>query len=229
MIKRPLAAAALGAALVLAGLVLLRPQPYEDYGEIQGKTLTVTGKVYKKETTVNWKGEEIPVLYVKLETAGGPDRAGRKADIGPPGENVICYLKSGQKEPEIGSRAALTGKAAVFERASNPGQFDAYSYYQISGISYRLNQAIVLAKSEKYSKLGEAGYRLRLFLSKKLKQCLPKEEASLMQTMLLGEKSGMDRGLKGLYQRNERYRNHRSITPRHCLRSHGNHAGNGTV
>ena len=209
MIKRPLAAAALGAALVLAGLVLLRPQPYEDYGEIQGKTLTVTGRVYKKETAVNWKGEETPVLYVKLETAGaigktasGPDRSGRKADTGPPGEHVICYLKSGQKEPEIGSWAALTGKAAVFERASNPGQFDAYSYYQISGISYRLNQAIVLAKSEKYNKLGEAGYRLRLFLSQKLKQCLPKEEASLMQTMLLGEKSGMDRELKALYQRN---------------------------
>ncbi len=122
MIKRPLAAAALGAALVLAGLVLLRPQPYEDYGEIQGKTLTVTGRVYKKETAVNWKGEETPVLYVKLETAGaigktasGPDRSGRKADTGPPGEHVICYLKSGQKEPEIGSWAALTGKAAVFE------------------------------------------------------------------------------------------------------------------
>ena len=49
MIKRPLAAAALGAALVLAGLVLLRPQPYEDYGEIQGKTLTVKGNCRQLE------------------------------------------------------------------------------------------------------------------------------------------------------------------------------------
>lgn len=209
MMKRPLAAAAFGAALALFGLVLLRPRPYEDYGELQGKTLTVTGTVYKKETAVNWKGEEAPVLYVKAENdsgqgqyAGGADTAGGSTGSGPPGENIICYLKPGQKGPEIGSRAALKGKVSVFERASNPGQFDAYSYYQISGISYRLNQAIVLAKSEKYSRLGEAGCRLRSFLSRKLSQSLPEEEACVMQTMLLGEKGSMDKELKALYQRN---------------------------
>lgn len=209
MVKRPLASAALGAALVLFGLVLVRPKPYEDYGGLQGKTLTVTGKVYKKETAVNWKGEETPVLYirsesgrVKGEAGGGRDTAGRKADGGPPGENVICYLKPGQNGPETGSRAQVTGKVSVFERASNPGQFDAYSYYQISGISYRLNQAIVLAKSEEYSKLGETAFRIRSFFSQKLGQGLNEQEASVMRTMMLGEKSGMDKELKALYQRN---------------------------
>ncbi|MDE6202783.1 MAG: ComEC/Rec2 family competence protein, partial [Lachnospiraceae bacterium] len=199
MVKRPLAAAAFGAALVLFGLVLLRPHSYEDYGGLQGKTLTVTGKVYKKETAVNWKGEETPVLYIKSEQYRGKGQDA--GDSGPPGGNIICYLKPGQSGPEIGSRTELKGKVSVFERASNPGQFDAYSYYQISGISYRLNQAIVLAKSAEYSKLGESGYRLRSFLSKKLRQSLPEEEASVMQTMLLGEKSSLDKELKALYLR----------------------------
>lgn len=191
MKKRPLAFACLVAAALLFLLVRLRPVPEEDYGAFQGKTVAVTGRVYAKETAARAQGT-VQVLYLKRE----------KEDTGPPGERVICYLNSGEKEPELGSIVRVKGKLSVFEKASNPGQFDARSYYQILKISYRLNQAEISHKTVSYHRISEKLYQLKGFLSKKLSEALPEEEAALMQTMLLGEKSGMDRELKELYQRN---------------------------
>lgn len=199
MRKRPLGFGALAAVVLLFLLMVVRDYPYRDYEKFQGKAVTITGKIYKKETVSRLKGRVL-VLYLKLLDGNGSE--GTEIAVGPPGKNAICYLKSGQDEPEMGSTVKVKGKFSGFERASNPGQFDAYSYYRISGISYRLNQAIILAKSTKYNKIKETGYGLRGFLSDKLSESLPEQEASVMQTMLLGEKSGMNRELKALYQRN---------------------------
>lgn len=198
MKKRPLAFACLAAAALLFLLVFLRPVPEEDYGAFQGKTVAVTGRVYAKETAVRAQGA-VQVLYLKQEKGTA---ALAEEDTGPPGERVICYLNSGEKEPELGSIVRVKGKLSVFEKASNPGQFDARSYYQILKISYRLNQAEISYKTTSCHVFSEKLYQLKRFLSGKLSNALPEEEAALMQTMLLGEKSGMDRELKELYQRN---------------------------
>lgn len=199
MAKRPLGFVCLILSLVLYFIVSIKPAPYQNFDALEGKMITVEGSVYKKETSGQTK-EPVTVLYLKLFSQEGGEqwenpsafRTGR----------VICYLKSGQIEPEMGSTVRLTGKFAGFERASNPGQFDAYSYYQILGISYRLNQAVISAKSQNYNILTQKAYQVRRFLSMKLSENLPKQEAAMMQTMLLGEKSGMDKELKALYQRN---------------------------
>lgn len=198
--KRPLGLLCLAVTALLAVLVYVKPVPYMDYGGFGKETVTITGRVYKKELSRQKAGDTL-VLYLKRIS---PDEgsAGQRADTGPPGKRVICYLKADEKEPETGSIVQLSGKPAYFERASNPGQFDTYSYYQISGISYRLNQAKVLAKTIKYDRLMEGLYRLRRALCAVLEENLPQKEASVMQTMLLGEKEGLDKELKALYQRN---------------------------
>lgn len=197
--KRPLFTVCLAVSVFLYLYVWLGGTTYEDYSEFQGKTVTVTGKVYKKETVLQADGA-VPVLYLDLQKT---DDAGQhKEDTDPIGKKVICYLKAGQPEAEMGSCVQLQGRLSCFEIASNPGQFDAYSYYQISGISYRINQAEIKAKTTKYNKLTQGLYRLRVFFSKKIEESLPEKEASVMQTMLLGEKGSMDKELKALYQRN---------------------------
>ncbi len=198
--RRPLGVCCLAVTAFLFVLVHIKPVPFTDYSVFQKKNVTVMGRVYRKEIREQ-KAKESLVLYLKLFSPGKDD-AVQAADTGPPGERVICYLRAGEQEPEIGSVVQLKGKMACFERASNPGQFDAYSYYQISGISYRLNQAIVLAKTTKYNGFMEGVYRLRRLLSHVLEENLPEKEASVMQTILLGEKEGLDRDLKALYQRN---------------------------
>lgn len=218
MRKRPLGWSCLGVMAVLFFLVRIRPAPFEDYGAYQGKTVAVTGRVYAKETAQREQGP-VQVVYLKLSGYDAQDRSERVAGegvdgartsprdesgicCGPPGEKALCYLAAGQKEPELGSVVRIKGKLSVFEKATNQGQFDARSYYQILGISYRLSQAEISSKTGKYHIVSENLYQLRRFLSEKLSQALPQREASVMQTMLLGEKSGMDQELKALYQRN---------------------------
>lgn len=197
MIKRPLGLGCLAVVLLLCIYVNLVDAPYIDYSAYQGKKVTVTGKVYKKETVMQTKGPA-SVLYLDLKDSTD----GREENTGPPGEKVICYLKADQPDAQIGSWVRLEGKLSCFERASNPGQFDAYSYYQISGISYRINQAEIKAKTTTYNKFTNAMYKLRVFFAEKIKEGFDVETASLMQTILLGEKGSLDKDLKALYQRN---------------------------
>lgn len=199
MIKRPLGMTCLAVAVLLYLHIRLGGMSYTDYSEYQGEVITVTGKVYKKETAIQTSGMAA-VLYLDLDN---PDSTlQRKEKTGPIGRKVICYLRADQPEVEMGSHVQLQGKLACFERASNPGQFDAYSYYQTSEISYRLNQAEIKAKTIEYNKLTQGLYKLRVFFSEKLRKGLPEKEASIMQAMLLGEKYSMDKDLKALYQKN---------------------------
>lgn len=199
MAKRPLGFVCLMLSAVLYFIVSIKPASYQNFDAFEGEMITVEGRVYKKETAGQAK-KPVTVLYLKLfSQEGGEER--EKIPASRTGK-VICYLKSGQPEPEMGSVVQLRGKLSCFERASNPGQFDAYSYYQILGISYRLNQAVISAKSQNYNIFTQKAYQFRRFLSMKLSENLPKQEAAMMQTMLLGEKGSMDKELKALYQRN---------------------------
>lgn len=212
MKKRPLGFACLAVAALLFLLIRFRPAPAEDYEEFQGKAVAFTGRVYAKETAARER-QTLQVLYLKREKkeaafSGGSlgekvlAEAAPAEDTGPPGERIICYLSPGEPEPELGSIVRVKGKLSAFEKASNPGQFDARSYYQILKISYRLNQAKISEKTADYRVLSEKLYQLKKFLSGILSEALPAEEASVMQTMLLGEKGNLDQELKELYQRN---------------------------
>ncbi|MDD6492429.1 MAG: DNA internalization-related competence protein ComEC/Rec2 [Firmicutes bacterium] len=192
MRKRPLGFWCLVVTVLLYLFVRERPIPYTNDSAWQGKSLTVTGKVYRKETVIQRTGP-VSVLYLELIQE---NRTGYHDG------KIICYLKAGQTEPEMGSCVKLCGKPKLFERASNPGQFDLYSFYQISGISYRLNQAEILAKTTEYNHFTEMLYQARCFLAKKLESSLPEKEAAIMCAILLGTKSGMDREIKMLYQQN---------------------------
>lgn len=187
MSKRPLSMACLAMILMIfLGIKLAGTSP--SYAEEQeGEYVTVTGKVYQKETT---KKEGVTRLTVYLSFKD----TNRK-------QNVICYLLPGQRLPELGSVITVKGRRINFEKPSNPGQFDAKSYYQILKISYRLNQTQIITKSKSYHKVKELLYQLKQKWNKILEDRLPEEEASVMKAMLLGEKGSLDRELKGLYQR----------------------------
>ena len=117
-------------------------------------------------------------------------------------ENILCYLREGVPEPEIGSLVILKGTLKNFQQPTNPGQFNAPFYYQILRISFRLNQAEIQVKSDKFYKISEGLYQLRRKAGSKMDALLPEQEASVMKTMLLGEKGILDEEIKGLYQRN---------------------------
>lgn len=109
------------------------------------KECTLTGRVYDKEWVTG--EEEKKIVYLEIMEA---DNASGMEDA--EGKKVLCYLKQGQELPKIGSYIKVTGKIRNFRKASNPGQFDARSYYHISGIAFQVNQVIIQQKSEQYQK-----------------------------------------------------------------------------
>lgn len=187
MSKRPLSMVCLAMILMIfLGLKLAGTSPsYEE--EQEGEYVTVTGKVYQKETTEK-EGVVRFAVYLSFKDTK------RK-------QHVICYLKTGQELPRLGSMITVKGRRKNFERPSNPGQFDAKSYYQILKLSYRLNQTQIISESESYHEVKEFLYQLKQKWGRILEDSLPEQEASVMKAMLLGEKGSLDREIKGLYQR----------------------------
>ncbi len=164
----------------------------------EGETALVTGKVYQKEET-GGNNTKQTILYLKLYSVSV---AGEQFSFSPGKEQAICYLKAGIKEPEIGSIVSVKGRLKYFQKATNPGQFDAESYYRILKISFQLNQTEIQQKSVDYNRFGENLYRFKKKCANILDSVLPPKEASLMKTILLGEKRAPDAEVKALYQRN---------------------------
>ena len=115
MRKRPLASACLLIVLFFYFAVSLLPFSPGDQYEGEKRKVKVTGKVYQKEVRQQ-AGQAVRVLYLKNLSGDSP-----------PGKGALCYLKSGQAEPEMGSIVTVEGSYKEFETASNPGQFDSYT------------------------------------------------------------------------------------------------------
>lgn len=168
--------------------------------EREGEKITVVGEVYRKEYTLKAEKEQ-KVLYLHLVSVEDPLYLADTDDkliL----QNIICYLKPDQELPEIGSTVRVKGKLKNFERPSNPGQFNAESYYHILKISFQLNQTEIQAKSDTYSHFRERLYEMKEYFSRILDSSLSERESSIMKTMLLGEKGAADREIRALYQRN---------------------------
>ena len=103
---------------------------------------------------------------------------------------------------KIGQQIILEGTFSHFATATNPGEFDAQRYYAAKGIGGRVRKSQILTVGEKYSFLKEKLYGFRQVLHDRLAEVFPAKEASVMQTLLLGEKEELDAEVKALYQKN---------------------------
>lgn len=103
---------------------------------------------------------------------------------------------------KIGQQIILEGTFSHFATATNPGEFDVQRYYAAKGIGGRVRQSQILAVGETYSFLREKLYGFRQVLHDRLAEVFPAKEASVMQTLLLGEKEELDAEVKALYQKN---------------------------
>lgn len=121
--------------------------------------------------------------------------------INPTIQNIICYSKE-DLNLKIGSTVLFKGRLSFFESATNPGQFDAKSYYEILGYQARLYQPEIVAKGSEYDKLAQKLFEYRKQSEDFLYHNMKKENASVLAAMLLGNKSNMNPEVKSLYQRN---------------------------
>lgn len=116
---------------------------------------------------------------------------------------ITAGAVTGEEESlKIGQQIILEGTFSHFATATNPGEFDVQRYYAAKGIGGRVRKSQILAVGEKYSFLKEKLYGFRQVLHDRLAEVFPAKEASVMQTLLLGEKEELDAEVKALYQKN---------------------------
>lgn len=185
MTKRPL----LLAFLLAAFLILMlgeRGLPASRQPELSdGKTVTLTGIV--EEIAEKENSRQIRLSHIHLSSDLSYQR------------QVLVY-ENQQTTLKIGYKVKAAGSYAPLEEASNPGQFDQKAYYEARGIGMVLKKAKLTVIEAKENIFFQKLYELRSFWAQNLEKITGKEEAALLKAMLLGEKSGLKKEQKELYQ-----------------------------
>lgn len=192
--RRPVCLIGLAFVVVIRFYLYLYPLPGPDPGLTDKSMVTLTGQVEKKEYRISVSDDEqkILIIYLKNVQVLNP-----QLQI----SGVICYVQ-GKDEPNMGSYVRVQGKLRTFAQATNPGEFDAGSYYQILDIQARIQNAVILEETPSYDKFRENLYRIRCYFSSLIDICFEEKDASVMKAILLGEKGGLDEDIKMLYQLN---------------------------
>ena len=185
MTKRPLLWAFLLVAFLIGAAgargILAPPSPALSAGE----TVTLTGTV--EEITEKENSRQLRLSHIYLSSDLSYQR------------QVLVY-ENQQTELKIGYWVKVTGSYAPLEEAANPGQFDQKAYYEARGIGMVLKKAKLMIIEAKENFFFQKLYELRSFWARTLETITGKEEAGLLQAMLLGEKSGLKKEQKELYQ-----------------------------
>ncbi|MCH5268851.1 MAG: ComEC/Rec2 family competence protein [Lachnospiraceae bacterium] len=164
--------------------------PYDDLLQNGPVSASVRGTFYRAETT-----DASHRIYLK------------QADLFVDGEKPVrfsVFLIYLDRLPHIfpGNILQINGTLSEFQRASNPGQFDARAYYREQGIYYQLFGEETHIISNQKIKFHTAISRLQNRLSYVIDKGLPEKQAGVMKAVLLGQKSEMNRDIKTLYQQN---------------------------
>lgn len=107
--------------------------------------------------------------------------------------------------PRIGEMAYIRGECSHFQQATNPGQFDLKAYYRSQGILvsvFAWEMEWGKDGGENYSPYLDALYRFRRFCSRIFAAICEEGDAGIFRAAILGEKDGMEREIKDLYQKN---------------------------
>lgn len=218
--RRPLFALCL-CLVSLAALGTIRGGPEKGRGAgafssvTEGELLRVTGYVYQKEAQkIYLKDVSVQDSAANLQQKFSANQK-YKTDL-----KLVCQWKDKDISKDdlrnipLGCRVLVEGSFRHFSRASNPGEFDREQYGRILGIEGSLTDASLLAREvcstdgpghlfcRGCSPVQEGLQRLKEYWKQRLYCILPEKEASVMSTMLLGDKADLDRDIKRLYKNN---------------------------
>lgn len=98
----------------------------------------------------------------------------------------------------LGQRVVLTGYLSTLDTARNPGGFNEWQFLRSRGIEYRL----FVEDAATYEVSMTLAMHIRNFglrLSAVFHEVLPENQAGIMSAMVVGDRSGLDRGVRDLY------------------------------
>lgn len=177
--------------LFAARLVLhFSPPPENPYEKSGGKMLRVTGTVEKKER----KGDS-RLFCLKACGIAGAESKTRETKWG-----LICAVDG--PEPPIGARVEVYGSIWIYPHATNPGEFDLYSYYLYQGYGARMNVESFRLLGDSYDPWREGLWQLRCECGELYGRMLGEEDAAVVKAMVLGDRGELSPELKELYRVN---------------------------
>ncbi|MBR5348437.1 MAG: ComEC/Rec2 family competence protein [Lachnospiraceae bacterium] len=148
---------------------------------IENGVTKMSGRVIRKER----KEKEDSVTFVltlNSVSVNGMDLEGE----------ALVYTTADVKS---GSVVTFEGEAEVYERAKNPGGFDAFSYYGYRGIYYHIYDGKILRRTESNNvsdRLKDGVFTFRTWMLEAIRMTAPEDVYGFFQGILLGEKSSMD-------------------------------------
>ena len=163
----------------------------------EGDHITVTGQIYQKEIRTSYN-REIVILYLKSVSI----QKINQSDVNIQYSSYLICEMSGDDMPAVGSNVQISGQAYFHTAATNPGEFDSREYYRILGVGCQLKKAELLTASHTGFYLREVLHNLKHYWKNRIYECFPEKEASIITTMILGDKTSLDSEIKELYKRN---------------------------
>lgn len=178
MTKRPLVLLALMVVLMDFGLTHLGViHPGEYY--VEGDKVEIRGTIYSKQQKDGYN-----VFYLR-------DAYDRDRKIG----RVVLYeyleenTHKGSYEIPISARVSVQGSVLAMRRAENEGSFDERSYLVSKGIFTKVSAAYIRILEMPYFSVSNYLFELRDRIVDVYEKSLPGEEAGILSTMALGDRS----------------------------------------
>ena len=114
----------------------------------------------------------------------------------------VCILKDDEryKNVYIGSYVCLRGKVRLYDKATNPGQFDMRKYYISNGCLYNAHSCELIETDSKKNLLPDTAYKVREYCCEILDKSLTEKDAGIMKALLLADKTDLDSEVKELYK-----------------------------
>ena len=168
----------------------------------QGDTIKVTGKV--ADYTIRTKNEqnttELSLKNFQIQLSES-DKLSQFQPLGNKRQSLLVYLQD-DYAPAVGSYVMLSGEISYFNKASNPGEFNARRFYGGRDVLFSIRNASVEKVSNSGNGLLQALKKFRLKQEEYLETYLPDGNDAIMRAMLFGNRKEMDEETKELYQKN---------------------------
>ncbi len=195
--------ALLFAAAVWAAVLLCPPKERVD-SRADGRIVTVVGTVEWKEyvrTSSNTLSLQVTLRNIGIES-------GIPSQIEPDvlrGDKILCVLGDDpalqENYAKEGTTVRVRGKARLYRKPSNDGEFDAFLYYtQIRGYLFSVRDARILSYTQTKDPLMARLYEARKNLSASLDLIYKEKDAQTMKAMLFGQTGLMEEQNKEQYQ-----------------------------
>lgn len=157
-------------------------------GVLQERTeIHVRGQIYRRERKTNSFRYYLKntILLIKNQEI--------------PLGTIYVTARTGQVYP-VGGEVLAAGTLEMPEKARNPGQFDARSYYACQKIYYCLWAEKMNLEKDPAMPLGETMARLQEALTERTAEVLPGSQAGILAAMLWGDKSLLEEDTRINYQ-----------------------------